>query len=73
MPAPPICLLERKARGPIEADSLAVGRDLPAHRIRLEATVAATALCSRIVGKAFGACLFDKPEFGFESPSVCEE
>jgi hypothetical protein len=36
----------------------------------LEATIAATALSSRIVGKAF---LFDKPEFGLESPSVGEE
>lgn len=60
------------ARSPIKADALAVRRDLPAHGIRLEATVAATALCSRIVGKAF-ACLFDKPEFGLESPSVGEE
>ena len=40
--------------------------------IRLEATIAATALSSQIVGKAF-ACLFDKPEFGLESPSVGEE
>jgi hypothetical protein len=72
VPAPPSCLLEREARSPIKADALAVGRDLPAHGIRLEATIAATALSSRIVGKAF-ACLFDKPEFGLESPSVGEE